>query len=89
MSMWLRLVGALLITALVISALDYFGVSSAFTGRTAEDIQHDWESRMSELFWLAIFVFVMIMSVVTAARRWGGQLRGATADVRLRRRNMQ
>jgi purine-cytosine permease-like protein len=85
--MWLRLVGALLITALVISALDYFGVSSAFNDRTAEDIQHDWKSRMSELFWLAIFIFVMTMSMVAAARRWSGQLRGA--DARLRRRDMR
>jgi purine-cytosine permease-like protein len=88
MAMWLRLGGALLITVLVMACLEYFGVSAIFGGR-ADDVQHDAQSRMRELFWLAIFAVVMTMSVVAAMRRWAGQLRGALAAPALRRRDVR
>ncbi|CAN7604490.1 hypothetical protein LJR225_004574 [Phenylobacterium sp. LjRoot225] len=86
--MWLRLGGALLITFLVLACLEYFGVSAMLGGRAADDVQHDVESRLRELFWLAIFALVMTMSVVAALRRRTAQLRGALTTSQLRRRNV-
>lgn len=86
--MWLRLGGALLITLLVLACLEYFGVSAILSGRAADDVQHDAQSRMRELFWLAIFAVVMTMSVVAAVRRWTAQLRGAFTTPQLRRRDV-
>jgi hypothetical protein len=88
MTMWLRLGGALLITILVMAALEYFGVSSLLGGRSAEDAQHDLDNRLSELFWLAMFTVVMVMSLVAAVRRWTGHLRRALAMPLLKRRHV-
>jgi hypothetical protein len=88
MSMWLRLGGALLITLLVMAALEYFGVSSILGGRVGDDAQHDLESRLRELFWFGVFAFVMTMSVVAAVRRWSGHLRRAMTVAPLKRRNV-
>lgn len=89
MTMWLRLGGALLITILVMAALEYFGVSSLLGGRSAEDAQHDLDGRLSELFWFAMFAIVMTMSVVAALRRWSGHLRRAVVIApQLKRRNV-
>jgi hypothetical protein len=88
MAMWVRLGGALLITLLVLACLEYFGVSAVFGGRAADDVQHDVDSRMRELFWLAIFAVVMVMSVVAAVRRWAAQLRGALVTPQLGRRHV-
>jgi len=88
MAMWFRLAGALLITLLVLACLEYFGVSGVLSGRSADDMQHDAQIRLRELFWLAIFAVVMTMSVVAAVRRWTGQLRGAIATPQLRRRDV-
>lgn len=88
MVMWLRLGGALLITLLVLACLEYFGVSAILGGRAAEDMQHDAQSRLRELFWLTIFAVVMTMSVVAAIRRWKAQLRGALAAPALKRRDV-
>ena len=77
MVMWLRLGGALLVTVAVLGCLEYFGVSSLLGGRSADEVQHDAQSRARELFWFAIFGVVMVMSVVAAVRRWSGQLRHA------------
>jgi purine-cytosine permease-like protein len=88
MAMWLRLGGALLITLLVLACLEYFGFSTLLGGRAADDVQHDAQSRLRELFWLAIFAVVMTMSVVAAVRRWTAQLRGAFVASQLRRRNV-
>lgn len=86
MAMWLRLAGALLVTALVMAALDYFGVSLG--GRSAQEVHHQADNRLRELFWLLIFAFVMAISVVAAARRWAGQLRRAVAPARSQRRDV-
>jgi purine-cytosine permease-like protein len=88
MAMWVRLGGALLITLLVLACLEYFGVSAMLGGRAADDVQHDVESRLRELFWLAIFSVVMVMSVVAAVRRWTALLRGALVAPPLGRRNV-
>ena len=88
MVMWLRLGGALLITLVVLACLEYFGFSAILGGRPADDVQHDVQSRLRELFWLAIFAVVMTMSVVAAVRRWTAQLRGAVVASQLRRRNV-
>jgi hypothetical protein len=77
MVMWLRLGAALLVTLAVLACLEYFGMSPLLGGRSADDVQHDAQSRVRELFWFAIFGVVMIMSVVAALRRWGSQLRYA------------
>ncbi len=77
MVMWLRLGAALLVTVAVMAALEYFGVSPLLGGRSADEVQHDAQSRARELFWFAIFSVVMVMSVVAALRRWSGQLRHA------------
>jgi hypothetical protein len=78
MIMWLRLGGALLITILVMAALEYFGVSSLLGGRSADEVhQPEAQARLRELFWFGIFAVVMTMSVVAALRRWSGQLRHA------------
>jgi purine-cytosine permease-like protein len=88
MAMWVRLGGALLITLLVLACLEYFGVSAILGGRAADDVQHDVESRLRELFWLAIFSVVMVMSVVAAVRRWAALLRGALVAPPLGRRHV-
>jgi hypothetical protein len=77
MIMWLRLGGALLVTVAAMASLEYFGVSSILGGRSADEVQHDAQSRARELFWFVIFGVVMFMSVVAALRRWAGQLRHA------------
>jgi hypothetical protein len=77
MVMWLRLGGALLITIVVIAALEYFGVSALLGGRSADEVQHDAQARVRELFWLGIFAIVMATSLLAAVRRWGGRLRRA------------
>jgi hypothetical protein len=79
MGMWLRLGGALLITILVIAALEYFGVSALLGGRSADEVQHDAHARVRELFWLGIFAIVMATALLAAARRWAGHLRRALA----------
>jgi hypothetical protein len=75
MVMWLRLGGALLVTLAVMACLEYSGVGSLLSGRSADEVQHDAQNRARELFWLMIFGVVMTMSVVAAVRRWTGQLR--------------
>ncbi len=77
MVMWLRLGGALLVTVVVLACLEYFGVSSLLGGRSADEVQHDAQTRAREVFWFVIFGVVMFMSVVAAVRRWTGQLRHA------------
>jgi hypothetical protein len=88
MSMWLRLGGALFVTLVVLACLEYFGISAILGGRSPDDVQHDAQSRMRELFWMAVFALVMTMSVVAALRRWAAQLRGAMATAQLRRRDV-
>jgi len=88
MTMWLRLGGALLITLLVMAALEYFGVSSILGGRSADEAQHDLDGRLGQTFWFAMFGFVMFMSLVAAVRRWCGHLRRALAHPQLKRRNV-
>ena len=88
MTMWLRLGGALLITILVMAALEYFGVSSILGGRSAEDAQHNLDGRLSQLFWLGVFTVVMVMSLVAAVRRWAGHLRRALVVAPLKRRDV-
>jgi len=89
MVMWLRIGGALLVTLVVISALEYIGVSSLIGGRTAHEVQHDTQSRARELFWLLIFAVVMATSVLAAVRRWTGHLRRAVAPPpQLKRRDV-
>lgn len=88
MTMWLRLGGALLITLLVMAALEYFGVSSIFGGRSADEAQPDLDGRLGQAFWFAMFGFVMLMSVVAAVRRWLGHLRRAVAPPPLKRRHV-
>jgi purine-cytosine permease-like protein len=87
MAMWLRLLGAVLITAVVVAALDYFGLRNGWPGGRTDDAPHDAQSRLRELFWFAAFVFVMGMSVVAAVRRWRGQLKRAV--VRSERREVR
>jgi hypothetical protein len=77
MVMWLRLGAALLVTLAVMACLEYFGVGSFLSGRSADEVQHDAQSRARELFWFIIFGVVMFMSVVAALRRWTEQLRHA------------
>jgi hypothetical protein len=88
MTMWLRLGGALLITLLVMAALEYFGVSSIIGGRSAEDAQPDLDGKLGQAFWFAMFGIVMLMSFVAAVRRWIGHLRRALAQPQLRRRDV-
>jgi hypothetical protein len=77
--MWLRLVGALLVTLAAIGALEYFGVSRLLGGRSAGEVQEAAHGRTRELFWLMIFFVVMATSLLAAARRWAGQLRRAVS----------
>jgi hypothetical protein len=90
MAMWLRLAGALIITAAVMAALDYFGLrpGAGFGGRSPEDVQHTMDGRVRELFWFAVFAFVMMMSVVAAVRRWSGQLKRAMVPATSPRRDV-
>jgi hypothetical protein len=89
MIMWLRLGAALLVTFAAIGCLEYFGLSSLFGGRSADEMQHDAESRARELFWVAIFAVVMVMAVVAALRRWADQLRHALfVSPQLKRRDL-
>jgi hypothetical protein len=77
--MWLRLVGALLVTLTAIGALEYFGVSRLLGGRSPDEVQEAAHGRTRELFWLMIFFVVMATSLLAAARRWAGQLRRAVS----------
>jgi hypothetical protein len=86
MVMWLRLGGALLVTLLVMAALDYFGVSALMSGRSAQEVQHDAQARLRELFWLGIFAIVMATAVLAALRRWAGHGRRTLAPARRRER---
>jgi hypothetical protein len=79
MVMWLRLGGALLITMAVAAALEYFGVSALVGGRSVDEVQHDAETRLRELFWMMIFAAVMATAVLAALRRCGGRARRALA----------
>jgi F0F1-type ATP synthase membrane subunit c/vacuolar-type H+-ATPase subunit K len=72
--MWLRLGGALLVTLAALGCLDYFGIWSALSGRSAEDAPQT-AHRTRELFWLMIFWVVMATALLAAARRWAGYLR--------------
>jgi hypothetical protein len=75
--MWLRLVGALLVTLAAIGALEYFGVSRLLGGRSPDEVQEAAHGRTREIFWLMIFFVVMATALLAAARRWAGQLRRA------------
>ena len=88
MTMWLRLGGALLITLLVMAALEYFGVSSIIGGRSADEAQHDLDGKLGQGFWFFMFGLVMFMSMVAAVRRWTGHLRRALAPPQLKRRHV-
>ena len=89
MTMWLRIGGALLITLAVMACLEYFGISSLLSGRSADQVQHDAESRTRELFWFMIVALVMATSLLAAVRRWTGHLRRATAaSPQLKRRDV-
>ena len=76
--MWLRLVGALLVTLVAIGALEYFGVSRLLGGRSPDEAPAA-AGRTREFFWLVIFFVVMATSLLAAARRWAGQLKRAVA----------
>jgi hypothetical protein len=77
--MWLRLVGALVVTLAAIGALEYFGVSRLIGGRSPDEVQEAAHGRTREIFWLMIFFVVMATSLLAAARRWAGQLRRAVS----------
>ena len=77
MIMWLRLVGALLVTLAAIGALEYFGVSRLLGGRAPDDAPSAAYGPSREVFWLLIFFVVMATSLLAAARRWAGHLRRA------------
>ena len=79
MIMWLRLVGALVVTLAAIGALEYFGVSRLLGGRSPDEVQEAAHGRTREIFWLMIFFVVMATSLLAAARRWAGQLRRAVS----------
>jgi hypothetical protein len=84
MTMWLRIGGALLITVAVMACLEYFGVSSILGGRSADEVQHDAQSRAREFFWFMIFTVVMATSVLAAVRRCTADLRRAWPPLRRR-----
>ena len=88
MTMWLRIAGVLAITLAVVWALEYFGVSSLLSGRSAEDVQEAAHGRARELFWFVIFTVVMATSVLAAVRRWAGHLKRAAAPTLVRRPNL-
>jgi hypothetical protein len=75
--MWLRLVGALLVTLMAIGALEYFGVSRLLGGRSPDEVQEAAHGRTREIFWMMIFFVVWATALLAAARRWAGQLRRA------------
>jgi hypothetical protein len=75
MIMWLRLVGAVLVSLAAIGALEYFGVGRLLGGRSAEDASPAAQARAQELFWAMIFCVVMATSLLAAARRWAGHFR--------------
>jgi hypothetical protein len=84
MAMWLRLAGAVLMTALLLGFMDYLGLRPGWPPRTLEDIQHDAHVRLRDLFWLAICALVMSLSMVAAARRQMGRWRRSLALSRRR-----
>jgi hypothetical protein len=72
MIMWLRLVGALVVTLAAIGALEYLGVGRLLGGRSAEDASPEAQARAQELFWAMIFLVVWGTSLLAAMRRWAG-----------------
>ena len=77
MAMWLRLAGAVLVTVLIVAALDAVGLRSGWGVRSVDEPHDDLQSRLREAFWFAVCAFVMFMSVVAALRRWSGMARRA------------
>ena len=77
MAMWLRLAGAVLVTVLIVSALDALGLRLGWGVRSFEEVQDDLQSRLRDAFWFAVCAFVMFMSVVAALRRWSGMAKRA------------
>ena len=84
MIMWFRLAAALVVTLVVLGALDYFGVGSLLGGRSGDDVSPNAlaHGRMREIFWFLIFAVVMATSLLAAVRRWTGDLKRASALAR-------
>ncbi len=86
MIMWLRLVGALMVTLAAIGALEYLGVGRLLGGRSAQDASPEAQARAQEVFWALIFLVVWGTSLLAAMRRWAGHFgRFAVRQVRSRR----
>ena len=69
MAMWIRLLGALLVTLAAIGLLERFGISDVFANRASGDVQDAAHGRPREIFWFLLFAVVMATSLLAAARR--------------------
>ena len=82
--MWLRLVGALVVTLAAIGALEHFGVSRLLGGRSPDEVQEAAHGRTREIFWLMIFFVVMATSLLAAARPCARSRKPASARLTVR-----
>jgi len=81
MIMWVRVVGALVLTWAALGCLDYLGVTALLGGRSGDDVPNPVQQQTwaRDLFWFAIFAVVMATSLLAAARRGAVQLKRALA----------
>jgi hypothetical protein len=79
MAMWIRLLGAVLVTLVAFGLLDRFGLGEFIANRTPAEVQDAAHSRPREAFWFLIFAVVMATSLLAAARRGADHLRRALA----------
>ncbi|WP_297695005.1 hypothetical protein [Phenylobacterium sp.] len=81
MIMWVRVVGALVLTWAALGCLDYLGVTALLGGRSGDDVHNPVQQQTwaRDLFWFAIFAVVMATSLLAAARRGAVQLKRALA----------
>ncbi len=73
--MWLRLLGAVVVTLLVFGLIERFGVGDVISHRTPAEVQDAAHSRPREAFWFLIFAAVMATSLLAAARRGADHLK--------------
>jgi len=77
MSMWLRLLGAVLVTLLAFGLLERLGIGDFISNRAPAEMQGAAHGRPREAFWFLIFAVVMATSLLAAARRGAEHLKRA------------
>jgi hypothetical protein len=75
--MWMRLLGAVLVTLLAFGLAERFGIGDFISNRAPTEMQDAAHGRPREAFWFMIFALVMATSLLAAARRGAEHLKRA------------